>query len=157
MTLLPLHCGAVSATMEQWTLAPRVFAYDKFIRNWVSLTTTQRRFRSHFNIDRRGAVPSRNTILRWVNNWQCNEKSHIMTIGPTVRTTKRTDTSWWWFQQDGAKKHTSRASMNVVHNLCPGKVISRLSCEFIVSHLFQSPPAPSGHPVALLTSIIIRF
>lgn len=56
----------ISVAMEQWTTQHRVFAYDTFIRNGESVITTQRIFRRHFNIGRNGTVPSRNTLLRWV-------------------------------------------------------------------------------------------
>jgi len=47
-----------------------VFAYDTFVRSGKSVLVTQRLFPQHFNIGRNGAVPSRNTILLWVNNFQ---------------------------------------------------------------------------------------
>jgi hypothetical protein len=31
---------------------------------------TQRRFRTHVNVGRHGAIPSRNTILKWVKNFR---------------------------------------------------------------------------------------
>ena len=55
--------------MEQWTLQHRVFAYYSFVRSGESITATQRLFRQEFNVDRHGAVASRNTILRWVENF----------------------------------------------------------------------------------------
>lgn len=54
--------------MEPWTVEHRVFAYDCFVRNNESVTVVQREFRRHFNIHRNRAVPSRNTILRWVES-----------------------------------------------------------------------------------------
>ena len=37
-----------------------------FFRNSDSVATVQRLFRRKFNVERRGAIPDRNTILRWV-------------------------------------------------------------------------------------------
>lgn len=54
--------------MEPWTLDQRLYAYDSFVRNDESVTAVQRDFRRQFNIHRNASVPSRNTILRWVNN-----------------------------------------------------------------------------------------
>ena len=56
--------------MERWTVEHRMFAYDAFVQNGESVITMQRLFRVRFNRGRRGTVPSRNTILRWVNNLQ---------------------------------------------------------------------------------------
>jgi hypothetical protein len=54
--------------MEQWTVEHRMFAYDVYVTNAESVTAAQRLFRVHFNLGRRGIVPSHNTILRGVNN-----------------------------------------------------------------------------------------
>uniref|UniRef100_A0A146LES1 DUF4817 domain-containing protein n=1 Tax=Lygus hesperus TaxID=30085 RepID=A0A146LES1_LYGHE len=54
--------------MVSWTVEHRVFAYDCFVRNNESVTVVQREFRRHFKIHRNRAVPSRNTILRWVES-----------------------------------------------------------------------------------------
>lgn len=40
----------------------------RFYANGESVTQTQRDFRKHFNVTRHGAVPDRNTILRWMHN-----------------------------------------------------------------------------------------
>ena len=56
--------------MEQWTLQHHLFAYDIFVRSGELVTATQRLFRREFNVDRQGAVPSSNTILRWVENFR---------------------------------------------------------------------------------------
>lgn len=54
--------------MQSWTVAYRVFFYDSFVRNNQSVTVVQREFRRHFNIHRNRAIPSRNTILRWIES-----------------------------------------------------------------------------------------
>ena len=54
--------------MEPWTVEHRVFAFECFVRNNESVTAVQREFRRHFNIHRNIGVPSRNTILRWVES-----------------------------------------------------------------------------------------
>jgi len=52
--------------METWPVEHRVFVYDAFVKSGKSVSVTQR----HFNIGHHGAVPSRNTILLWVNNFR---------------------------------------------------------------------------------------
>jgi len=56
--------------MERWMLRHCWIAYDSFVRSGESITATQRLFRREFNVDRHGAVPSHNTILRWVENFR---------------------------------------------------------------------------------------
>ena len=53
--------------MLLWSLEHRVFAYDTYVKNGESVTETQRLFKRRFNIGRHSNVPSRNSILRWVN------------------------------------------------------------------------------------------
>ena len=53
--------------MLSWSLGHRVFVYDTYVKNGESVTETQRLFKQRFNIGRHGNVPSRNSILRWVN------------------------------------------------------------------------------------------
>lgn len=52
--------------MERWDIVHRVFAVEQYLRNGDSLVTVQRLFRRNFNVSHRGAIPDRNTILRWV-------------------------------------------------------------------------------------------
>ncbi|PSN38559.1 hypothetical protein C0J52_14825 [Blattella germanica] len=54
--------------MEPWTVEHRVFAFECFVQNNESVTAVQREFRCHFNIHQNRAVPSRNTILRWIES-----------------------------------------------------------------------------------------
>lgn len=68
--------------MEQWTLQHRVFVYDAFVRNGKPVTAAQRLFQKQFNVGRHGAVPSWNTILRWVAN--------LTTTGNSLRWTSHT-------------------------------------------------------------------
>ena len=56
--------------METCPVEHRVFVYDAFVKSGESLSVTQRLFRRHFSVGRHGAVPSRNTILLWVNNFR---------------------------------------------------------------------------------------
>lgn len=56
--------------MERWTAQHRVFVVETFFKNAESVTTTQRKFRLQFNIPRNGAIPTRNTILLWVQNFR---------------------------------------------------------------------------------------
>ena len=57
--------NAVSVAMVHWNVEHRVFAVEQFFRNSGSIVTV-RLFLRKFNVERRGAVPDRNTILRWV-------------------------------------------------------------------------------------------
>jgi transposase len=61
---------AISIAMEPWTTEHRVFVFETFIETGSSVVLTQRKFRTHFNVGRHGAVPSRNTILKWVKNFR---------------------------------------------------------------------------------------
>jgi hypothetical protein len=59
--------NAVSVAMEHWNVENRVFAVEQFFfRNSDSVVTVQRLFRRKFSVHHRGAIPDRNTILRWV-------------------------------------------------------------------------------------------
>ena len=53
--------------MLPWSLEHRVSAYDTYVKNGESVTETQRLFKRRFSIGRHGNVPSRNSILSWVN------------------------------------------------------------------------------------------
>ena len=53
--------------MLSWSLEHRVFVYNTYVKNGESVTKSQRLFKRRFNIGRHGNVPSRNSILRWVN------------------------------------------------------------------------------------------
>jgi len=55
--------------METWPAEHRVFTYDAYVKSGESVSVAQRLFRRYFNIGRHGAVPGRNTILLWVNNF----------------------------------------------------------------------------------------
>ncbi|KAK7076123.1 hypothetical protein SK128_027127, partial [Halocaridina rubra] len=50
-----------------WTIEHRAFAYDSFVKNNESVTAVLREFCRRFNIHGSQAVPTRNTILRWVH------------------------------------------------------------------------------------------
>ena len=62
--------GSVSVAMQQWNVEQRVFGVEQFFRNNDSVVTFQRLFRRHFNVARDGAIPDRNTILRWVESFR---------------------------------------------------------------------------------------
>ena len=53
--------------MLPWSLEHHVFACDTYVKNGESVTETQRLFKRRFKIGRHGNVPTRNSILRWVN------------------------------------------------------------------------------------------
>ena len=53
--------------MLPWSLEHHVFACDTYVKNGESVTEIQCLFERRFSIGRHGNVPSRNSILRWVN------------------------------------------------------------------------------------------
>jgi len=57
--------NAVSVAMAHWNVEHCVFAVEQFFRNSDSVVTV-RLFGRKFNVEHRGAIPDRNTILRWV-------------------------------------------------------------------------------------------
>ena len=52
--------------MQQWNVEHRIFSVEQFFRNNNSVVTVQRLFCRQLNVARDGAIPDRNTILRWV-------------------------------------------------------------------------------------------
>jgi hypothetical protein len=58
--------SGVSVTMVHWNVEYHVFAVEQFFRNSDSVVTVQHFFRRKFNVERRGAIPDQNTILRWI-------------------------------------------------------------------------------------------
>ena len=56
--------NAVSVAMAHLNVEHRVFAVEQFLRNSDSVVTVQRLLRRKFNVERRGAMPDCNTILR---------------------------------------------------------------------------------------------
>jgi len=59
--------NAVSVATAHWNAEHRVFEVEQFFfRNSDSVVTVQRLFRRKFNVERRGAIPDRNTTLWWV-------------------------------------------------------------------------------------------
>ncbi|KAJ8947604.1 hypothetical protein NQ318_010116, partial [Aromia moschata] len=57
--------------------------YDSFVKNNESIVTTQREFRRHFRIGRHRVVPSRNTILKWVDNLRTKGQLNFKQPGAT--------------------------------------------------------------------------
>lgn len=64
--LVDSSCNAISVAMKYWNVQHRVFVVEQFFRNNDSVVTVQRLFRQYFRVERRGAVPDQNTVLRWV-------------------------------------------------------------------------------------------
>lgn len=56
--------------MERWSSEHHAFAVECFFKNGDSATVTQRELRRRFNIGRNGKVPTRQTILNWVENFR---------------------------------------------------------------------------------------
>lgn len=67
---------AISVVAVMWNLEHRTFVLRRFYVNGESVTQT-RDFRVHFNVAQRGAIPDRNTILRWIHN--------VNTTGPLLK------------------------------------------------------------------------
>jgi hypothetical protein len=59
-----------SVIMQRWSEERRAFAVETFLKNNDSGTVTQRVFRRHFDIERNGKVPTRQTILNWVTQFR---------------------------------------------------------------------------------------
>jgi len=68
--------NAVSVVMVHWNVEHRVFAVERFYTNSDSVVTVQRLFRRDFNVERRPAIPDRNTILRWVEAFRTTGSFH---------------------------------------------------------------------------------
>ncbi|KAL4716303.1 hypothetical protein ACJJTC_014783 [Scirpophaga incertulas] len=56
--------------MEQWTAEHRAFVVEAYFKSGDSVVAVQRQFRRRFNVGPRGKVPTRNTILLWVDNFR---------------------------------------------------------------------------------------
>jgi len=62
---------AISVAMVQWTAQHRAFVAEVYFKNGDSAVSTQRLFRSQFNIiPRHGRAPCRNAIKEWVQNFR---------------------------------------------------------------------------------------
>jgi hypothetical protein len=51
--------NAVLVAIGHWNVERRVFTVEQFFRNSDSMVTVQRLFRRKFNVERRGAIPSK--------------------------------------------------------------------------------------------------
>ena len=71
------------------SLEHHVFACDTYVKNDESVTEIQRLFKQRFNIGRHGNVPSRNSILSWVNALR-KTGSLLKTKPPSPARTART-------------------------------------------------------------------
>jgi len=71
--------NAVSVAMAHWNVEHRVFAVERFFffRNSDLVLTVQRLFRRQFNVERLGAIPDRNTVLRWVEAFRTTESFYL--------------------------------------------------------------------------------
>lgn len=56
--------------MEQWDSQHCLFVYDNSVRSSESVKATQKLFCAKFNVGQHGSVPSRNTILGWVEHFR---------------------------------------------------------------------------------------
>ena len=85
-----------------WSVEHRVFIVRQFFKNGESFVQTQRDFRTHYQIPHRGAIPGRNTILKWVTTFK--RAGNVLKCKPqgrnrTMRTPEniervRVDTMW---------------------------------------------------------------
>jgi len=87
-------CNAVTVAMERWSVQHRVFVVEQFFRNNDSVVTVQRIFRQYFRVGRHGAVPGRNTVLRWVAAFRSTGsvmKKKLPGLPRSVRTQENVD------------------------------------------------------------------
>jgi len=68
--------NAVLVAVAHWNTEYRVFAVEQFFRYSDSVLIVQRPFRRKLNFQRRGAIPDRNTILRWVEAFRTTGSFH---------------------------------------------------------------------------------
>jgi hypothetical protein len=73
--------------MANWSVEHRVFCVRAFFE-CKSVVRVQKAFRVHFQIARHGSVPTRNTILKWVERFNATGKVTDQFVGTqrTVRT-----------------------------------------------------------------------
>jgi len=70
--------NAVSVAMAHWNVEHCVFAIEEFFfRNSDSVVTVQRLFHRKFIVERRGAIPDQNTMLRWVEAYASTHRSIV--------------------------------------------------------------------------------
>ena len=72
-----------SVSIMVWSVEHRVFIVRQFFKNGESFVQTQRDFRTHYQIPYRGAIPGRNTILRWVTTF--NRAGNVLKTKPQGR------------------------------------------------------------------------
>ena len=85
---------AISVAMEQWTAQHRAFVVEAYFKNDDSTVTSQRLFRTHFNVPRHGCVPCCYTIKEWVQGFRENAsvlKRRLPGRIPTARTPGNVD------------------------------------------------------------------
>ncbi|KDR07961.1 hypothetical protein L798_01616 [Zootermopsis nevadensis] len=135
--------------MAPWTREHRVFVVENYIKICESVIAVQRLFSKQFNVERRGNILDRNTILRRVDAFRTTGsvmKKKPPGLPASVRTPenvervrfavlnnfllpelrrRRVNNLQMWFQQDNSTAHTARASMQVVGGMFPQHVISR--------------------------------
>ena len=97
--------------MDNWLIPQRVFAVTAYIE-CDSIVEVQRRFRRKFNVERHGRIPSRNTILRWVEKWQATGTVANKFVGTsrTVRTPENTATIRNAVQQSPTRSAVQQAA-----------------------------------------------
>jgi len=122
--------------MQRWSEGRRAFAVETFFKNNDSATVTQRVFRRHFDIGRKGKVPKRQIILNWVT--QVRTTASIVNMKPsgrprTVRTPENVRRVAHAFQrspQRSARHHS------IALHLTP-RTIRRILYEDLKSHPFK--------------------
>jgi hypothetical protein len=73
--------------MDNWLVNVCVYTLTAYIET-KSIVETQRRFRSEFNVEKHGQIPSRNTILNWFNKFNAagSVMSSFTSSGSSVHT-----------------------------------------------------------------------
>lgn len=72
--------------MDKFPINERVFVVKQFILNH-SVVQTQRNFRREFNVERHGQIPTRQTIMRWVRDFE-NKGSVSSNFSGGIRTVR---------------------------------------------------------------------
>lgn len=73
--------------MDKFPINQRIFVVKQFIRT-ESVVQAQRNFRREFNVERHGRIPTRQTVMRWVRDFENrgNVASNFSGGKRTVRT-----------------------------------------------------------------------
>ena len=131
--------------MLLWSLEHHVYACDTYVKNGESVTETQRLFKRRFNIGRHGNVPSRNSILRWVNALRTTG-SLLKTKPPgpartakTPRNVDRVREAIFRSPWRSARRHSAELEISQI-------TVQRISQKDLASHPYKIMTVPQLNP-----------